>query len=260
MTAALVRTELRVRARTVASAGVGLVAVAALVGALFPSLGGSIGDVDLPTGVSDLLGGGDFSTITGWLRTEIASVYGPLVFAGVAISSAVATTAGEEEDRILALILAYPVPRSRLVLAKAVAVAIELLLLAVAVFAGLLISVALAGGGIGAGDLAALSANLFFFGLATAALALALAAGTGQKALASATAAGVVVVMFLVNGFAPAIEGVSWLKYLTAFHWISDPDPLTNGLHLGGIAVLTAAAALLVAVAVAGFARRDLRG
>lgn len=254
------RTELRVRARTVASAGIGLVAVAALVGALFPSLGGSIGDVDLPTGVSDLLGGGNFSTITGWLRTEIASVYGPLVFAGVAISSAVATTAGEEEDRILALVLAYPVPRSRLLLAKAAAVGVELLVLGLAVFVGLLISVALAGGGIGAGNLAALSVNLFVFGLATAALALALAGATGQKALASATAAGVVVAMFLVNGFAPAIEGVSWLKYLTAFHWISDPDPLTKGLGLGGIAVLAGAAALLLAAGVAGFSRRDLRG
>jgi ABC-2 type transport system permease protein len=56
--------------------------VAAITGALFPAFGESLGKVELPQGVGDLLGGGDFASITGWLNTEIASVYGPLVVAG----------------------------------------------------------------------------------------------------------------------------------------------------------------------------------
>ena len=84
-------------------------AVAAITGALFPSFGESLGKVDLPEGVGDLLGGGDFASISGWLNTEIASVYGPLVVAGSAIAAAAATIAGEEERRILALVLAHPV-------------------------------------------------------------------------------------------------------------------------------------------------------
>jgi ABC-2 type transport system permease protein len=260
VSAAILAMELRLRVRSVVLAGVGLIAVAALVGALFPSLGDSIGNVDLPDGVNDLLGGGEFSTIAGWLRTEIASVYGPLVFAGVAITGAAATTAGEEQDRILALVLAHPVPRERLLVAKAAALVAELAGLAVATFAGLLIAVALAGGGIGAGRLAALAVHLFFLGVAAAALALALGAGTGRRSVAAGGAAAVIVTMWLVNGFAPLVDGLSWLKYLTVFHYYEDPDPLTKGLQPGGMAVLAAVAVALVACGVAAFARRDLRG
>jgi ABC-2 type transport system permease protein len=260
MSAAILGMELRLRARSVVLAAVGLVCVAALVGALYPSLGDSIGDVDLPDGVDDLLGGGEFSTIAGWLRTEIASVYGPLVFAGVAITSAAATTAGEEQDRILALVLAHPVPRSRLLVAKAAGLVVELAALAVATFAGLLVAVALAGGGIGAGRLAALCADLFLFGVAAGALSLALGAGSGRKGVAAGGAAAVVVTMWLVNGFAPLADGLSWLKYVTLFHYYEDPDPLTAGLDPGNLAVLALVAAALVAGGVAAFARRDLRG
>ena len=252
--------ELRLRARTVFSAGVGLIAVSVLVGALFPSLGGSIGDLKLPEGVNDLLGGGQFSTLTGWLRTEIASVYGPLVFAGVAITAAVATTAGEEESRILPLVLAQPVPRARLLLAKAAAVALEVVLLGLATFGGLLLAVLAAGGGVGAGHLAALSLQLVFFGLSAGALALAVAASSGRRGAAAGAAAGVFVLMFLVNGFAPVSDSTSWLQYFTAFHYLSGDDPLTKGVDLVGLLVLAGSAAVLTAVAVAGFARRDLRG
>jgi len=94
-------TELRLRARTVIAAASGLIFLTAIVGSLFPSLGGSIGKLNLSKEVSGLIGGRDFSTITGWLRTEITSIYGPLVFSGVAILAATTTIAGEEEQRIL---------------------------------------------------------------------------------------------------------------------------------------------------------------
>jgi ABC-2 type transport system permease protein len=249
--------ELRLRARTVTLAAIGLVAVAALVGALYPSLGHSIGQLDLPKGVSDLIGGSDLATISGWLRTEIVSVYGPLVFAGVAITSAVATTAGDEENRILALIVAKPVPRWRLLLTKAAAIALLLALLAAAVLAGLLLAVALAGGGISAANLAAVAVHLLFFALAVAALALALGAGTGRRSLSSGTAAAITLAMYLVNGLAPTVHAISWLKYLTVFHYYEGSDPITTGADPTGLAVL---AAILTVTALATFRRRDLRG
>jgi TRAP-type mannitol/chloroaromatic compound transport system substrate-binding protein len=70
---------LRVRLASAGSAGFGLVAVLVIVGALFPAVGGTIGKLNLPRGVSQLLGGADYATLTGWFRSEIGSVYGPLV-------------------------------------------------------------------------------------------------------------------------------------------------------------------------------------
>jgi beta-exotoxin I transport system permease protein len=252
--------ELRLRARSFALAGLGLMAVAAITGALFPSFGESLGKVDLPQGVGDLLGGGDFASITGWLNTEIASVYGPLVVAGSAITAAAATIAGEEERRILALVLAHPVSRTRLLLAKGAAVALLVAALGGACWVGLLISVALAGGGIGAGRLAALALHLAFLALALGALALALGGATGRRAVAAGGSAAVAVAMYLVNGFAPVIDHAHWLEYLTLFHYYEGNDPLANGIDPGGLAVLAAVAAALTAVAVAGFRDRDLRG
>jgi ABC-2 type transport system permease protein len=258
VTAAAFALELRLRTRSFALAGIGLMTVAAITGALFPAFGESLGKVDLPEGVSDLLGGGDFASIQGWLDTEIASVYGPLVVAGSAIAAAAATIAGEEERRILALVLAYPVSRTRLLLSKGAAVALLVAGLGAACWLGLLLSVALAGGGIGAGNLAALALHLAFLGLAFGALALALGGVTGRKAVAAGGSAAVAVAMYLVNGLAPVVA--DWLQYVTLFHYYEGSDPLRNGVDPGHLAVLGVVTVLLLGVAAAGFRDRDLRG
>jgi ABC-2 type transport system permease protein len=260
MSSVIALMELRLRARSVLAAAFGLICLTAAVGALFPSFGDSIGNVKLPQGVSNLLGGGNYASLSGWLQTEVVSVYGPLVVAGIAIMSATATTAGEEEAGILALVLAHPVARSRLLLAKAAALGLLLVGLAVAIFVGLLLAVAFAGGGVGTGNLAAVALHLLFYGFAVAAFALALAAGTGRRGFAGAVAAAVLVVMFLLNGFAPSVHALSWLKYLTVFYYYEGKNQIETGVDLIGLAVLAAVTVVLVVVAMTRFARRDLRG
>jgi len=260
VSAAILGLELRFRARAVASAALGLVALTALVGSLYPSLGDSIADVEIPKEIGDFIGGSDLATIQGWLRAEIMAVYGPVVFAVIAITSATATTAGEEEGHVFALVLAKPVPRRRLLLAKAAAIALLLGALSVAVLVGLRIAVAIAGGGVATAHLAAASLHLLAFGLAVGALALALGAGTGQRGLAAGVAAGITLVMYLVNSIAPVSDVTSWLRYLTLFHYYEGGDPIANGIDAAGLAVLVLVTTLLLAVAVAAFERRDLRG
>jgi ABC-2 type transport system permease protein len=206
------------------------------------------------------LGGADYGTVTGWFRSEIAIIYAPLVIGALAITGASAATAGEEEDGILALVLAYPVRRSRLVIAKAAAIAAVVLIIAFAIWIGLIVGVALAGGGITIAHITALAVQLAFFGLATGALAIALAAGTGRRSLATGIAAGVAILGWLINGFAPLVTALSWLKYLSLFYYYTGHDPLTRGVGVGGLIVLGLVTLLLMAVAVASFERRDLRG
>lgn len=253
------RLALRLRLSGTVSAAVGLVLVMLAVGALFPAVGDTIGKLDVPTSVANLLGGADYGTITGWFRSEIAVIYAPLVMAALAITGASATTAGEEEDRILALVLAHPIGRPRLVVAKAAAVGVIVLIIGFAVWVGLILGVAVGGGGITVAHISALAVQLAFFGFATGALALALGAGTGRRWLAGGGAAAVTILGWLVNSFAPLVGGIAWLRYLSLFYYYAGHDPLTRGVGSTGLLVLGLVTLALTAAAVVGFDRRDLR-
>jgi ABC-2 type transport system permease protein len=250
---------LRLRLPAVASAAVGLIAVMAAVGALFPTIGHTIGTLNVPKSVSNLLGGGDYGTITGWFRSEIAAIYGPLVIGALAITGAAATTAGEEEDRILGLVLAHPIRRPRLVAAKAAAIAAIVVIIAFATWVGLIVGVALGGGGISLAHMTALAVQLAFFGFATGAVAIALGAATGLRSLAAGVAAGVGILGWLINSFAPLVSALDWLKYVSPFYYYAGHDPLTNGVDVVGVIVLGVLSLALTALGMAGIARRDLR-
>ncbi len=249
----------RLRLATALSAAFGMIAVILMVGALFPSVGGTIGTLHVPEGVANLLGGADYGTITGWMRSEIGAVYGPLVIAATAISAAVASTAGEEESGILALVLAHPVERGRLVLDKAAATAVVVVIVAGGTWIGLVLGVLAAGGGISVADTTALAVHLAGFGLAIGAIALALATGTGRRTVAVTGAAAFAVLSFLLNGFAPLLSGFTWLKYFSLFYYYSGHDPITDGIDAGGLVVLGLVACVATAIAVIGLERRDLR-
>src|SRR5205809_3575302 len=118
----------RLRIRSTVLTAAGMASVILMVGALFPSVGDSIGRLDVPEGVAELLGGADYGTIAGWMRSEIGAVYGPLVTAATAITAAAGSTAAEEENGILGLVLAHPIGRSRLILEKAAAVVVGVLI------------------------------------------------------------------------------------------------------------------------------------
>jgi ABC-2 type transport system permease protein len=251
---------LRLRLTSTATASAGLIAVLIAVGALFPPIGHTFGKLNIPKGVAGLLGGADYGTITGWYRSEIGAIYGPLVIAALAITGAAGTTAGEEDDGILALVLAHPVRRWRLVAGKGVAIAAVVVLIALAVFAGLIAGVAIGGGGITAGHLASYCVQLAFFGFAIGAVALALGAGTGQKTLAVGTAAAVGLVGWLINAFAPLVGALQWLKYASPFYYYSGNDPLVHGIDAGHLITLAGFTLVMAALAMFGIERRDLRG
>ncbi|MGI8557344.1 MAG: ABC transporter permease [Solirubrobacteraceae bacterium] len=259
MSWAALKITLRLRLPAAMSAAFGLIAVQLAVGALFPAVGHSIGKLNIPKGVSQLLGGADYGTITGWFRSEIGSIYGPLVIGAIAIVGAAATTAGEEEDRILALVLAHPITRSRLVAAKAAAIGVTVLIIALGTWAGMILGVALGGGGISLGHITALALQVACFGGATGALALAVATGTGRQSLATGIAAAVGILGWLINGFAPLVSALAWSKYLSLFYYYAGHDPLTQGVDVGGIVVLVGVTLLLTVLAMIGLERRDLR-
>jgi len=260
MTKAIFQMEIVMRRRLVILAALGIFLTIILEGALFPSIGHVLGSVNVSKGVANLLGGADWATLKGWFKVEVFAITAPFVVAGIAITAAATTIAGEEEDRILALVLASPVPRKTLVLAKAYAVICLTVFLTFITWLSLLLGTAIAGGGLSALKLAAQSLHLGFLGLALGMLALAVSAFSGQKSIAAGVASVIAILMYLINGFAPVLSAISWMKYFSFFYYYTASDPLSTGVNWGYIFVLAGCAVFFIVVACWGFQRRDLRG
>jgi ABC-2 type transport system permease protein len=260
MSGPVFKLALRLRLPSTAAAGIGLIAVMVAVGALFPAVGHSIGALHVPKSVANLLGGADYGTVTGWFRSEVGAIYGPLLAGGLAIAGACATLAGEEQSRILAVVLSCPLGRRCLVVSKASAIAVVVILIAFAAWLGLIVGVAAAGGGIPVSHMAALAVQLAFFGFATGALAVAVAATTGDPALAAGAASAIAILGWLINSFAPLVGALGWLRYLSLYYYFAGHDPLSNGVWIAGLAVLASVSVIGTAIGAFGLGRRDLRG
>ncbi len=254
---------LRQRARLTAIVAVDLLAIALIEAALFPALRRSVGNVgdNLPKSVADLIGGGNFSTLPGWLKVEVFSIVAPFALSGLGVVIVVAGTAGDEESGVLDLVLAHPVRRAQIVLANAIAGLASIVVAALLLWIGLVVGVhAFTEGGLSAGALAAAILHAAMLGVAFAAVGLAVGAASGSRATAIGVTIGAAAGSFLVDGFAGAVSSISWIRRLTPFYYDNGSDPLLHGVDLGHLAVLAAVSVLLTAFAVSSFDRRDLRG
>ena len=230
------------------------------VGALFPAVGHTIGKLNVPKSVSNLLGGADYGTITGWFRSEIAAIYGPLVIGALAITGASATTAGEEEDRILGLVLAHPIRRSRLVAAKAAAIAGVVLIIAFATWIGT--------------DRRRGRRRRRDHPRPTSPHSPCSSRSSGSPPEPSRSPSAPApaadrsppeppqpwrILGWLINSFAPLVSAIDWLKYLSLFYYYAGHDPLTQGVDITGVIVLGVVSLVLTALGMVGIERRDLR-
>ena len=98
--------------------------------------------------------------------------------------------------------------------------------------------------------------NALFYGM----LATAIGAMTGNRGTATGVTTAIMVVSFFAVGFLPLVEGGDGLRKFLPWYYFDGSDPVTNGVAWGHIALLVSASAVLLAVSVIGFNRRDLKG
>ena len=260
MIAAVVRRSLADRRRGVLGYGIGLGLMIVWVMAIYPSVESELSDYvkAMPEAMKSLFGMDDITSLAGFVHAEVFSLMGPLVFLALAITAGASTLAGEEQDRMLPLLLATGVGRGRLLVAKLAALALAVAALGVITIASLLVGLTAAGGGMSiAGAVAAtvaLTALALFFG----ALALAVGAATGRKAMAAGTAVGVALATYLLDALANLVGWLEPLQVISPFHWYAPANPLTAGLSAGGLALLLGGAASLAVIAAVAFDRRDI--
>jgi ABC-2 type transport system permease protein len=112
--------------------------------------------------------------------------------------------------------------------------------------------------GITPAEFAATNLQLALFGLCFGALAFAVGGATGRRSLTLGVSAGVAVLAYVANSLIPQIEGMAWVRDLSPFHWYLGGSPLVNGLQASDSLLMAGTAAVLVAIGVWRFDRRDI--
>ena len=202
--------------------------------------------------------GADMSTPAGYVQIELLSFLGPMLLLIYAIVAGSGGIAGEEDRGTLDMLLANPVSRSRVVLEKFAAMVAGVVLLAAVGAAALLLEGPLADLRLPAGHVVAAMTHMALLALVFGTLALAVGAWTGRPGVSRAVPAVLAVVAYVVNGLAPLVSWLEPVQQLSPFYQYIGHDPLRTGLSVGGVAVAAGTVALLVALAVAGFGRRDV--
>lgn len=238
----------------------------AAVGVMYASFYPSMANPDMaaameafPEGMLDALGFADITSPSGYLAGTTYGLLGPVLMIIFASTMGARAIAGEEEAGRLDLLLAHPIDRGSVLVQRAGA-----LLVAVAVSGIALFAVMSAAAGpaqyeeIGAANLGAATVQLVLLGTFFGALALSVGGLTGRRGLALATVAMVGIVTYFANTLGPSVDAIAWSQDLSPFHYYSGGQPLVNGWPLVDGLILLLAAAVLVAIGVVGFRRRDV--
>lgn len=204
--------------------------------------------------------GADMSTPAGYIQIELMSFMGPILVILYAVAQGSRGVAGEEDRRTMDLLLAEPVSRTRVLLEKAAAMVVGTFVLAATLGLALVVEGRLFDMVIPVDRVAAAMLHLALLGVVFGAMALAVGAVTGDVGLSRAVPTGVAVVTYLVNGLGPMVSWLEPLQRYSPFFQYVGHDPLRTGVSGPAAAVAALTIAVLVAVAVWGFQRRDVRG
>ena len=183
-----------------------------------------------------------------------------MVVAAIALVMGASAIAGEERDGTMDILLSNPKSRTFVLLSKTGSLVMLVALATVAVWAPIHPIAAVLGVEIAGLDVEALSLHLFVNALFYGMLATAIGAMTGNRGTATGVATAIMVVSFFAVGFLPLVEGGDGLRKFLPWYYFDGSDPVTNGVAWGHIGLLVSASAVLLAVSVIGFNRRDLKG
>ncbi|MBD7956361.1 ABC transporter permease subunit [Microbacterium sp. Sa4CUA7] len=242
---------------------IGVVAVVGLYLPLFPAmrtpeLAGVLNS--LPPELVRTLGYEDIATGAGYTQATFFGLIGFVLITIAGIAWGAAAIGGAEESGRLELTLAHAVGRVQYALESAAAVLVKLLLLGVVAWAAIALLNGPAELDLQLGKLVAVVFAWVGVGLFSATAALAAGAVTGRRAWGLGVGAGVAVAGYVLQAVANNSDDLDWLRVFSPYEWAFGQAPLANGVDGPGLALLWGGGAVLIALATAALARRDVTG
>lgn len=199
-----------------------------------------------------------YTTGPGFLNAELFSMIVPLVLVAVALGSAAAATAAEEERGTADLLLALPVARSTVLLAKALAMVVSVTAVAAVAAVTVAVGAPLVDLEVSTAGVVAGCAMVALLALLIGAAGLLLGALTGRRAAVLGGGIGLALTAFLVDALAPMADWLEPWQDASPFAWALRSDPLTGGFATSDALLLAAVALALTAAALVIYQRRDI--
>jgi ABC-2 type transport system permease protein len=261
----LVRKTLREYRRAIIGWLVGISAFLSLYLSIYPSISSNPDFAQqavlakYPGPLKDLMGGlADISSGGGYLQAVVYQLLVPLLLIMCAAILGTRAIAVPEEDGTLELTMTLPIDRKRLVLERWVALAAGLLTIAVVTLALVLPLASASDMKVPAGNIISAHTGLFLIAFFFGTLALTVGAATGSKALSLSVAGAYAVGGYVVETLGKSVDVISWLRWISPFHYYLDGRPVFQGWPVGDYLVLLGATAVLAMTAMLSFERRDV--
>ena len=214
---------------------------------------------ELPEAFRSLLGIGEDVDVGGLAVGYVFGSFGAVVVAVMALVMGSAAIAGEERNGTMNILLANPRSRTHVLLSKVLALVLLTALAVAAIWATVHPMAALLSVEIGGLNVEALALHLYVNAVFYGMLALAIGAATGNRDTATGGASGILVLSFFAVGLLPLVQGLEGLRKAFPWYYFDGSEPVYNGIAWGHLALLLSASVVLLAAAVVGFNRRDLR-
>jgi ABC-2 type transport system permease protein len=230
--------------------------------AFWPSFEDSGSLAELEDSMGDLLeafGAQGLSTPAGYLDGQLYALMLPLLLSGAAIAMTTALTATDEDAGRLELLHALPLSRRTVWLsrwASATVVLAAIVLVATGVVVAVLAPFSLDEAGYGPVVAATLACGALaaFHG----AVAYAMAGLGGSRGLVLGTSVAVLLTGYVLAFVLPLSDALAGARSWSPWHWAIGQQPVSDGVGVGLVAVVGAAAAL-VALGTWAVERRDIR-
>ncbi|TXH31599.1 MAG: ABC transporter permease [Actinobacteria bacterium] len=256
---------LRDRWRSSVGWGIGLVLIAVMQLAVYPSVASSSEGMQAfvdqwPEALREAFGLDAYTTGAGYLNAELFSMMIPLVLIALATTAAAAATAGEEERGTADLLLSLPISRGRVMAAKVLAGVITVVLVAVAAWLTIAVGAPLVDLEIAAADLAAGFVMTTLLALFFGAVTLLIGAATGKRPVALGVGVGLALAAFLLNALAPLADWLEPWQDASPFKWALGAEPLLTGIDWPMAALLLGLSVLLGVLAEVAYHRHDVGG
>ena len=201
----------------------------------------------------------DFGSIEGFLNAQIFTIMAPIFAISVAVNSGGKSTANEETNQSLDIILSTPITREGFLIQKISSMIIKTLFISLAHWLSYFLICKFFSENLSSEGLFAICLNLFLMGISYGMIAVYIGTLNGNSTNAIAFAGGLALVSYLIANIAPLVDSLDSTKYFSLFYYYKSSDPLKFGIHNWHWAPFVSTTLFFFVMSIIQFRKRNLR-